>query len=79
MLHAIDHQCVFLTNQQADKENNWLSTVVARSRGYPSKKFAPKRKSDSTDVEKANVQIMQILMENDALHRISSYFPLSVL
>ena len=49
-----DHRCVFLTNQQADKENNQLSTVFARSRDYLSGKFAPKRKSDSTDAEKAN-------------------------
>ena len=39
-----DHRCVFLTNQQANEENNRLSTVVARSTDYPSGKFAPKRK-----------------------------------
>ena len=49
-----DHRCVFLTKQQADEENDRLSTVFARSRDNPSGKFALKRKSDSTDAEKAN-------------------------
>ena len=51
-LRVDDHRCVFLTNQQADEENNQLSTVVARSRDYPFGKFALK-KSDSADAEKA--------------------------
>ena len=41
-------------NQQADEENNRLSTVFARSKDYQSRKFAPERKSDGTDAEKAN-------------------------
>ena len=45
-LRVNDHQCVFLTNQQAEEENDWLSTAFARSRDYPSEKFALKRKSD---------------------------------
>ena len=49
-----DQRCVFLTKQQADEENDRLSTVLARSRDYPSGKFALKRKSDSADGEKAN-------------------------
>ena len=54
-LRVNDHRCVFLTNQQAE-ENSRLSTVFARSRDYPSGKFAPKRKSDkrSTDAEEVN-------------------------
>ena len=36
--------CVFLTNHQADEENNRLSTVFARSRDYQSEKKGPKRK-----------------------------------
>ena len=43
-----------LTNQQSHEENNRLSSVFARSRDYPSGKFAPKGKSDSADAEKAN-------------------------
>ena len=43
-LRVSDHRCVFLTNQQADEENNPLSTAFARSRDYPSGKFAPKEK-----------------------------------
>ena len=38
--------------QQADEENDRLLIVFARSRDYPSGKFAPKRKRDSTDAEK---------------------------
>ena len=53
-LRANDHRCAFLTNQQSHEENNRLSSVFARSRGYPSRKFAPKGKSDSADAEKAN-------------------------
>ena len=53
-LRVNDHRCVFLTNQQADEENNQLSTVFARYRDYPSGKFAPERISDSTDAVKAN-------------------------
>ena len=49
-----DHRCAFLTNQQSHEENNRMSTVFARSRVYPSGKFAPKGKSDSADAEKAN-------------------------
>ena len=52
-LRVNDHRCAFLTNQQADEENNRLSSVFARSRDYPSRKFAPKGKSDSADAEKA--------------------------
>ena len=43
-----------LTNQQSHEENNRLSSVFARSRDYPSRKFAPKGKSDSEYAEKAN-------------------------
>ena len=55
-LRVNDHRCAFLTNQQSHEENNRLSSVFARSRDqiYPSGKFAPKGKSDSADVEKAN-------------------------
>ena len=67
-LRVNDHICVFLTNQQADEESNWLSTVVARSRDDLSAKFAPKRKSDSTGAENANKRSDRILKENDAFH-----------
>ena len=53
-LRVNDHRCAFLTNQQPHEENNRLSSVFARSRDYPSGKFAPKGKSDSADAEKAN-------------------------
>ena len=53
-LRVNDHRCAFLTNQQSHEENNRLSSVFARSREYPSGKFAPKGKSDSADAEKAN-------------------------
>ena len=36
-----DHQCVCLTNQQADRENNGLSTVFTRSRPLPVRKIYP--------------------------------------
>ena len=53
-LRVNDHRCAFLTNQQSHEENNQLSSVFARSRVYPSRKFATKGKSDSADAEKAN-------------------------
>ena len=53
-LSVNDHLCVFLTNQQADEENNRLSTVLPDLETTRLEKFAPKRKSDSTDAEKAN-------------------------
>ena len=53
-LRVNDHRCAFLTNQQSHEENNRLSSVFARSREYPSGKFAPKGKIDSADAEKAN-------------------------
>ena len=53
-LRVNDHRCAFLRNQQSHEENNRLSSVFARSRDYPSGKFAPKGKSDSADAEKAN-------------------------
>ena len=55
-----DHQCVFLTNQQADEESNQLSCAFTRSGDYPSGKFAPKGKRDSADAEKkqTNIQIV---------------------
>ena len=61
-LRANDHQCVFLTNQQVNKENNRLSTVVVRSRNYRSEKFAPKEKVISLSLvqmqkKQTNVQI----------------------
>ena len=55
-----DHRCAFLTNQQSHEENNWLSTVFARSRDYPSGKFVPKGKSDSADAEKANKRLDRV-------------------
>ena len=53
-LHVNDHRCAFLTIQQSHEENNRLSSVFARSRDYPSRKFALKGESDSADAEKAN-------------------------
>ena len=53
-LRVNDRRYAFLTNQQSYKENKRLSSVFARSRDYPSRKFAPKGKSDSADTEKAN-------------------------
>ena len=46
---------VFLTNQQTDEENNWLSSMFARSRGYP-----PPKEKVIVQMQKnqANVQIM---------------------
>ena len=52
-LRVNHHRCVFLMNKQAGEENDRLSTVFARSRDYPSGKFAPKGKSDCTNAEKA--------------------------
>ena len=52
-LRVNDHRCAFLTNQQSHEENNRLSNVFARSRDYPSRKFAPKGKNGSADAEKA--------------------------
>ena len=81
-----DHRCVFLTNQQADEENNQLSTVFARSRDYPSGKFAPERISDSADAEKANKRSDRVDLkgkENYAFHPVMTdsarIFPLSIL
>ena len=53
-LRVNDHRCAFLTNQQSHEENNRLSSLFARSRDYPSGKFAPKGKSDSAYAEKAH-------------------------
>ena len=53
-LRVNDHLCVFLTSQQADEENNRLSTVLPDLETTRPEKNAPKRKSDSTDAEKAN-------------------------
>ena len=43
-LRENDHLCVFPTNNKHTKRNNLVSTVFARSRNYPSGKFAPKVK-----------------------------------
>ena len=59
------------TITRTDEENNRLSTVlpdlattrVARFRDYPSGKFAPKRKSDSSDAEKANERSDRVDLE----------------
>ena len=50
-LHANDSRCDVLKNQQAEEDNNSLSTVVAR---LPIQTFYPQRKSDGTDAERAN-------------------------
>ena len=39
-----DQLRAFLTNQQSHEENNWLSSVFARSRDYRPENLPPKEK-----------------------------------
>ena len=59
-LRVNDHRCAFLTNQQSHHEEiNQLSTVLARSGDYPSRKFAPKEKVIvQMQKKQTNVQIV---------------------
>ena len=58
-LRVNDHRCAFLTNQQSHEEINQLSTVFARSRDYPSRKFAPPPPPPPTPKEKVTVQMQK--------------------
>ena len=58
-LRVNDHRCAFLTNQQSHEDINQLSTVFAKSRDYPSRKFAPKEKVIvQMQKKQTNVQIV---------------------
>ena len=58
-LRINDHLCVFLTNQQADKQNNRLSTVLPDLETTGRENLTPKEKVIVQMLKKqTNVQIL---------------------